>query len=110
MFAMLDSKSSPLLHMLQNIVLIAISLVFLPLDTFILGFSYLLNHIFHNKSEESRRNARSKPGFQPRTILVTGVGMTKGLVLARSFYEAGHKVLGADFEANGSPVCGRASK
>ncbi|KAK5056823.1 hypothetical protein LTR84_012355 [Exophiala bonariae] len=74
------------------------------------SISYLLNPILHNKPEESRRNVRSKPGFQPRTILVTGVGMTKGLVLARSFYEAGHKVLGADFEANGAPVCGRVSR
>lgn len=106
---MLDSRSSLLLHGLQNALLIALSLVFLPLDTFILGLSYLRNHVFHNKTEDLRKGARSRPGFKPRTILVTGVGMTKGLVLARSFYQAGHNVLGADFEANGSPVCGRVS-
>lgn len=36
--------------------------------------------------------------------------MTKGLALARLFYEAGHNVIGADFEANGTKVCGRKSK
>lgn len=36
--------------------------------------------------------------------------MTKGLALARLFYEAGHNVVGADFESNGTKVCGRKSK
>lgn len=36
--------------------------------------------------------------------------MTKGLFLARSFYKAGHNVIGADFEPNGIPVCGRFSR
>ena len=36
--------------------------------------------------------------------------MTKGLMLARTFYKAGHHVIGADFELYGVPVCGRFSK
>lgn len=36
--------------------------------------------------------------------------MTKGLFLARAFHKAGHDVIGADFEPNGIPVCGRFSK
>lgn len=36
--------------------------------------------------------------------------MTKGLALARLFYEAGHDVIGADFEPYGVPVCGRYSR
>lgn len=108
--AMLDSNSSLFLHSLQNAVLIGLSLCFLPIDTFVLVSSYLLNRIFPSRSEELRRNARAQESFRPRTILVTGVGMTKGLVLARSFYEAGHEVLGADFEAHGTPVCGRVSR
>ena len=36
--------------------------------------------------------------------------MTKGLVLARHFYQAGHNVVGADFEPQGVPVNGRFSK
>ena len=49
----------------------------------------------------------AEPGFIPQTILVTGVGMTKGFALARLFYEAGHTVIGADFEGR---ACGRFSK
>ena len=36
--------------------------------------------------------------------------MTKGLALARLFYEAGHDVVGADFEPDGALVCGRVSR
>lgn len=36
--------------------------------------------------------------------------MTKGLVLARAFHEAGHNVIGADFETYGLPVSGRFSR
>lgn len=36
--------------------------------------------------------------------------MTKGLALARLFYEAGHDVIGADFEPYGVRACGRYSK
>ena len=36
--------------------------------------------------------------------------MAKGLTLARLFYEAGHDVVGADFEPYGVPVSGRFSK
>lgn len=53
---------------------------------------------------------RSSASFHPKTILVTGVGMAKGLALARRFYEAGHDVIGADFEPYGVPVNGRFSE
>ncbi|KAF2842703.1 hypothetical protein M501DRAFT_918113, partial [Patellaria atrata CBS 101060] len=45
-----------------------------------------------------------------KTILVTGVGMAKGLVLARLFHRSGHRVIGADFEPSGALVCARVSK
>jgi hypothetical protein len=35
--------------------------------------------------------------------------MSKGLALARAFYRAGHRVIGADFEPNQIPVCGHFS-
>ncbi|KAI1105469.1 hypothetical protein F4804DRAFT_350478 [Jackrogersella minutella] len=50
---------------------------------------------------------RTKP---PKTILVTGVGMAKGLTLARSFYISGHRVIGADLENRYSPCSGRYSR
>ena len=41
---------------------------------------------------------------------MTGVGMEKGLFLARSFHVGGCEVIAADFEPHGIPVCGRFSK
>lgn len=107
---MLSASSSVYHHSLQNALLIALSSAFLPLDTLLLGISYFLSYVFRNKCENHRKTARSKPGFKPRNVLVTGMGMTKGLVLARSFYEAGHNVIGVDFETHGSLVCGPMSR
>ncbi|KAF7516928.1 hypothetical protein G7054_g13973 [Neopestalotiopsis clavispora] len=45
-----------------------------------------------------------------RTILVTGVGMAKGLTIARAFHIEGHRVVGADFESQGIPCSGRYSR
>ncbi|KAG8165547.1 hypothetical protein KVR01_004099 [Diaporthe batatas] len=45
-----------------------------------------------------RAQCRAKPTFRQRTVLVTGVGMTKGLTLARAFWLCGHRVVAADFE------------
>lgn len=107
--AMLDGSSSVLAHRLQNAALIFLSLIFLPLDTFILFASLIARALFPGLSELHRHQAWLRSGFHPRRILVTGVGMTKGLALARLFHEAGHYVVGADFEPNGSLVCGRVS-
>ncbi|POS74081.1 carbamoylphosphate synthase large subunit [Diaporthe helianthi] len=45
-----------------------------------------------------RAQCRAKPTFRQRTVLVTGVGMTKGLTLARAFWLCGHRVVAADFD------------
>lgn len=107
---MLQATDSHLKHAAQNIALVYLSLFFLPLDTLILTWSLILNYVFRSKVERHRAVVRKRPGFQPKTILVTGVGMTKGLAIARNFYQAGHDVIGADFEVNGTLVCGRVSK
>ncbi|KAF7197290.1 hypothetical protein HII31_01341 [Pseudocercospora fuligena] len=99
----LDGNSLWRDHAIQNIALVLLSLIFLPLDLIILGLSYA----------RSLTGRSSLAGVQtsknPRTILVTGVGMTKGLFLARQFYIAGHRVIGADFETSGIPSPGRFS-
>ncbi|KAI0161365.1 hypothetical protein GGR57DRAFT_498877 [Xylariaceae sp. FL1272] len=51
-----------------------------------------------------------KDGSAKRTVLVTGVGMAKGLTLARAFYYSGHRVIGADFEDGISLCAGRFSR
>ena len=106
---MLDAHSSRAAHFLQNAALILLSLILLPLDTFILFSSYALQSLLHENINRRRRRIRRSRTFYPKTILVTGVGMAKGLSLARAFYQAGHRVIGADFEPYGVPVNGRFS-
>ncbi|KAK7726486.1 hypothetical protein SLS63_007646 [Diaporthe eres] len=48
-----------------------------------------------------RSQCRARPTFRQRTVLVTGVGMTKGLTLARAFWLCGHRVVAADFDLDG---------
>ncbi|KAL8804556.1 MAG: hypothetical protein Q9182_002471 [Xanthomendoza sp. 2 TL-2023] len=107
---MLNRTSPWYLHLAQNTALIIISLFFLPLSTVILFASYSLALLVAQDAPYRRSRVRASRTFVPQTILVTGVGMTKGLVLARLFYEAGHDVIGADFEPNGVQACGRYSR
>jgi hypothetical protein len=109
----LNHSSPTYLHILQNAFLIILCLSLLPLLTFFALFSRLISpylsvtrHIKHHRKWRSN----SSSTFRPRTILVTGVGMSKGLTLARIFYQAGHRVIGADFEPYGIPVSGHFSK
>lgn len=101
---MLNGKSSPRAHAAQNAFLILLSLAFLPLDTFILALSHAVGTLRGRCRIAGVRKCRD-----PKTILVTGVGMTKGLALARSFHIAGHRVIGADFETGWALVPGRFS-
>jgi catechol O-methyltransferase len=95
-------------HFAKTASLVAASIAFLPFSTSVVAFSYACNILVpHNGL---RRKIRSSPRFRPKTILITGVGTTKGLRIARAFYETGHKVVGADFQALGIPSCGRFSK
>lgn len=109
----LDSSSPLYLHVLQNLSLIVLSLFFVPLCTLITLGSQLASpftapskHIQHNR----KWRTSSSTAFRPRVILVTGVGMSKGLAIARAFYREGHTVIGADFEPFGVPVSGRFSR
>lgn len=91
----------------KSVLLIVLSLLFLPFDTFVLFCLYCVNFFIPNAVGAGGRRS---PRPMPRTILITGVGMTKGLALSRIFYRAGHHVIGADFEHGGVSVCGRFSK
>lgn len=107
----LNSDSPWLAHAAQNIFLILLSLAFLPLDLTILFLSYAIRYFFYSGNKPgviaSGVHQASKDEQPKKTILVTGVGMTKGLALARAFYQAGHRVIGADFEPGFA--CGRFS-
>lgn len=107
----LNKDSPPWAHTAQNLGLLVLSVLLLPIDTFILILSFILRpKLAPDHSSAKMHEIKSRPSFRPRTILVTGVGMTKGLALARLFHSAGHRVIGADFERNGALVCGRVSR
>lgn len=106
----LDGKSPWHLHALRNMFLILLSLLFLPLTTFILVATYILQPLCSTHTTGRRARIRSSPSFRPRKILVTGVSMAKGLILARAFHLAGHDVIGADYEVWSVPLPGRASR
>lgn len=101
---MLDKRSSYREHLTQNLSLIFLSLCFLPIDTIFVLCSYVFQFTFRSAPQR-----RQLPPSQQKTVLVTGVGMAKGLALARMFHAAGHIVIGADFEPDGVPVNGRVS-
>lgn len=112
---MLDANSPWHAHAAQNALLLVLSMAFLPLDVTILAASYLARFLLHFFPAHPQRRARTDDGSprpsSSKTILVTGVGMTKGLCLARLFHKAGMgiRVIAADFEPMGTPVPGRAS-
>lgn len=80
-------------HKLKNLALLLISLALLPLDTAIFIAIDLFNRFIFRGGNNALRHV---PPESRKTVLVTGVNMTKGLVLARLFHKAGHRVVGAD--------------
>ncbi|KUI55508.1 hypothetical protein VP1G_02924 [Cytospora mali] len=82
--------------------IIALALTILPpsVMTYLLPFSSSTptGALYH------RNSCRSERDFAQLTVLVTGVGMAKGLTLARSFWLCGHKVIAADFDAQNCSV------
>ncbi|KAK3075078.1 hypothetical protein LTS18_014108, partial [Coniosporium uncinatum] len=87
--------SSNTYHIIKNISLLVLSLLFIPLDAIVLACSYALRPVF------SRQSSAASPQKQ-KTILVTGVSMTKGLTLARLLSRSGHRIIGADASAMAS--------
>ncbi|MEM7688988.1 MAG: ATP-grasp enzyme [Pseudomonadota bacterium] len=49
-------------------------------------------------SPAPQNRAHTRPAKQPRTVLISGLRMTKALILARAFAEAGHRVIGCESE------------
>ncbi|KAF2221783.1 hypothetical protein BDZ85DRAFT_264390 [Elsinoe ampelina] len=110
---MLSAQSSRLEHAWQNIQLLVLSLLGLPAASALTFLSLLIRPFLSNSPQNHRNHVRSTrtPYLETKTILITGVGMTKGLALARLFYAAGHHVIGADFESPYLPTtCGHVSK
>ncbi|KAF8461992.1 hypothetical protein BDZ91DRAFT_662701 [Kalaharituber pfeilii] len=80
-------------HILQNALLIALSLALLPFTTFFIVFPCVIySRLFHNAYSLST-SAHTQKNV---TILITNTEMTKGLALCRAFKKCGYRVVGAD--------------
>ncbi|KAI1426340.1 hypothetical protein F5Y12DRAFT_292769 [Xylaria sp. FL1777] len=86
--------------------LVFLSLLILPISLAVLCLCMVKNLI---NTHSALLQDNTWNGIPRRTILVTGVGMAKGLTLARAFYLCGHRVIGADFEDHIIPCSGRFS-
>lgn len=98
-------------HILQDVALIALALAFAPLVTFVAIVAQCISShtTIGRAAKHDRQQALLSKDHTTRTVLVTGVGMSKGLSIARAFYRQGHTVIAADFEPYMIPVCGRFS-
>ncbi|KAI1384967.1 uncharacterized protein F4822DRAFT_416863 [Hypoxylon trugodes] len=103
------TNSSPKWEAARCFGFILLSVIILPLSTSIVCLLCMRRILSNHNPEETPRNS-SYAKSPKRTVLVTGVGMAKGLALARSFYLSGHRVIGADFERAGIPCPGRYSR
>ncbi|KAK8108265.1 uncharacterized protein PG998_010278 [Apiospora kogelbergensis] len=99
----------PLSDTLKTLSLTLLSILLLPLSLFTLCLGYIAQYAFPKASTSIDREAYREDARDQRTILVTGVGMAKGLTLARAFHLSGHRVIGADFESPGIPCSGKSS-
>ncbi|KAI1779821.1 hypothetical protein F4818DRAFT_154491 [Hypoxylon cercidicola] len=90
--------------------LIFLGLLFLPISILVACVCLLVLEIAPYLQPCAQAQHENPNEATERTILVTGVGMAKGLTLARSFYLSGHRVIGADFETLSTPCSGRFSR
>ncbi|KAL4782117.1 hypothetical protein BJX76DRAFT_333614 [Aspergillus varians] len=92
-------------RILGHLFRIAISLVLLPLDIWILSVviavTYLSPSFLQPGTTRRRKELLRDLRFRPRTILVTGVDTPHGLRVARCWYDQGHRVVGADVTDTG---------
>lgn len=85
-------RDQALWNFAKNLFLLALSLFFLPIDTAIIAALSVQNRIRPSKPQDDVPT----PPSHRKTILVTGMSMSKGLVMARLFHRKGHRVIGAD--------------
>lgn len=82
-------------HALKNISLLLLSFIFLPIDTAVVITSSLWGKVRPSSSFKSLKDdGDTRP--DKKTILITGMSMSKGLALSRLFHRRGHRVIGAD--------------
>lgn len=89
-------------HILKNISLICLSILLLPATTTLVASCLLYGYIFPSSAVST--------ATPPKVVLVSSLAMAKGLFLARTFFLAGHRVIGLDFTRAGIPSSGKYSK
>ncbi|KAJ5087731.1 hypothetical protein N7456_011347 [Penicillium angulare] len=75
---------------------ISLSIGLLFLDNSILLATILLARLHSTSSSNRRQEALQDVHFYPKTVLITGIGTSSGLALARAWEAAGHRVVGVD--------------
>jgi hypothetical protein len=79
-------------HIGKNVLLLLLSIITIPVSA-TLVFISLVIFVFNDRPKPVQQNELS----QRKTILVTGVSMTKGLAIARSLSQnTPHRIIGAD--------------
>ncbi|CAZ82950.1 unnamed protein product [Tuber melanosporum] len=91
-------------HIFKNLSLIFLSGFFLPISTVILLFSLLKECLWPSP------DALLLPPEKRKTVMISSLATAKGLSLARSFYLAGHRVIGIDIARGGEISSGRFSQ
>ncbi|KAI1480271.1 hypothetical protein F4774DRAFT_418289 [Daldinia eschscholtzii] len=89
--------------------LVTLSIFFLPFSILLVIFCFILSLIPYYDPRHPSKDTTQEECVQ-ETVLVTGVGMAKGLTLARAFYASGHRVIGADIDDPHIPCPGRYSR
>lgn len=100
----------PLADTLRTLSLTALSVLLLPLSLLAVCLGHLAPYVVAGQPNSPDPHRGEDEARDRRTVLVTGVGMAKGLTLARAFHLSGHRVIGADFESPGIPCSGRWSR
>jgi hypothetical protein len=80
------------------------SFAFLFLDNSILLATILLARLRSKPDRRRRQEALQDVHFYPKTVLITGIGTSPGLALARTWDAEGHRVVGVDVADLDLPV------
>ncbi|KAH7391928.1 hypothetical protein BKA66DRAFT_31766 [Pyrenochaeta sp. MPI-SDFR-AT-0127] len=86
-------------HIWKNILLLFLSLVTAPISATAVLVSLAVSKLHHDRNRTfSKEDKKHRAAIQQRkTILVTGVSMTKGLTIARNLSQhTPHRIIGAD--------------
>ncbi|KAH6972809.1 hypothetical protein BKA56DRAFT_555690 [Ilyonectria sp. MPI-CAGE-AT-0026] len=83
-------------HFSKNLLLLVLSLLFLPLNTSLFLLVSIWQAVLPAKHKHNCHTDELATA-SPKTILVTGINMSKGLAIARMFKRSGHRVIGADW-------------